>query len=604
MPESIEEKKKMALRLFEQGDYSGSYSLCRDLIPGSPDPALSILCATNLFHMGRLEEAEAYFRDLIHSLPGSSHVHSYLGRILEQKGDEGALLEFARAISLDPGNLEALRSYGSYALAAGDPAKAVRVARYLVAKSGRADDTRFLIRALRLAGMPEDALAEWIRATSYGLSVDEEYIEVLYACGKYAEMAVAARELWERTSDPAVARRYLAALAHSDPGTAAGEYERILAATGDPGIRLDYVRLYRDHGEYSRALGELGLILASPEVEPVHLLEECELLAGTGRKEEAESHYRRLIEKELDTLGDLEFLRVLLNSYRGFLRTHYPVKEAGDLLVSRLGSHAEVTCLLAMASFYEDIGDHAEARSWYYRAYRSDFLAGGPEYARFCEHHGDVRECEKVMLYILNSIRKNSDLIRVAGMVMEDTRALYRMPRLMERLKERLLERSGSLSSRGLEYLSLALLVSASNSLDAGDHPACKRSCLEGLDYIPPGASSIHPEDFLAILKECKARSLCDLPALLPSSAHEEPAGEPGEATLRALDLDDQERKLLDFLKTHHQASEMDLRLLLGTRRVVGIVNRIIQKASQQGLVVIEKRGVGKDGEIYAYRRT
>jgi len=48
----------------------------------------------------------------------------------------------------------------------------------------------------------------------------------------------------------------------------------------------------------------------------------------------------------------------------------------------------------------------------------------------------------------------------------------------------------------------------------------------------------------------------------------------------------------------------MELRVLLGSRRVSGMVNRILQKASSKGLVLIEKRGVGKDGEIYAYRNT
>jgi len=107
------------------------------------------------------------------------------------------------------------------------------------------------------------------------------------------------------------------------------------------------------------------------------------------------------------------------------------------------------------------------------------------------------------------------------------------------------------------------------------------------------------------LLEECKARSLCDVPALVTAALpREESAKIRDDDPLRALDLDDQEKKIMDFLKTHHQASEMDLRLLLGTRRVVGIVNRIIQKASRQGLMVIDKKGVGKDGEIYAYRRT
>ena len=48
----------------------------------------------------------------------------------------------------------------------------------------------------------------------------------------------------------------------------------------------------------------------------------------------------------------------------------------------------------------------------------------------------------------------------------------------------------------------------------------------------------------------------------------------------------------------------MDLRKLLGTRRVVGIVNRLVQKAAGQGMALIEKKGVGEDGEVYEYTGT
>jgi len=602
-PQPADEKKRLAFQLFEQGDFPGSYSLCRDLVPGSADPSVAILCATNLFQMGRLDEAEAYFRDLANSLPGSSHVHSYLGRILERKGDDRALSEFARAVALDPGNLEALRSYASYLLHTGDPGKAVPVLRHLAARSGRADDSLLLVRALRLNGMPREALEVRKGPACRGLPVDTEYIEVLAACEEYAEVATAAHTAYERTGEVAYARSYLSALARSTPAAAGEEYQRVLAERDDPGIRFDYVRMLRGRGDLAPALIELGPLLSRSGVDPLFLLEECEILADLKETEDARVHFTRLIDRELEGLGDPEFLSLLLARYRAFLRTHYPVREAESLLLLKLASQPHVVCLLSMASFYEDIGDHTEARSWYYRAYRSDFLAGGPEYARFCEREGDVRECEKVMLYIINSIRKTDDLVRVAGMVMEDTRALYRMPRLMERLRERLEEKAQGLSSRGLELLALTLLVSASHSLEAKDFSRCKRSCLEGLDYIPPGSASIRAEDFLVLIEECKRRSLCDLPVLAYAPAPRDEKGPSEKEAELCLDLDENERKILDFLRTHHQASEMELRTILGTRRAGGMVNRIMQKATSAGIVVIEKRGVGKDGEIYAYKR-
>jgi len=602
--ESAEEKKRLAFKLFEQGDFLGSYSLCRDLIPGSADPSVAILCATNLFQMGRLDEAEAYFWDLANSLSGSSHVHSYLGRILERKGDDRALSEFARAVALDPENLEALRSYASYLLGTGDPGKALPVLRHLVARSGRADDSLLLAKALRLNGMPREALEVRKGPECRGLPVDGEFIELLAAAGEYSEMAAAALAAYEKTGDLAYARSSLSALARSNPGAAAEEYKKVLAERDDPGIRFDYVQMLRRRGELASALLELGPLLSRSEVDPLFLLEECDILAGLKDKEDAHLHFTRLIDRELESLGDPSFLARLLARYQAFLRTHYPIREAESRLLLKLASQPHVVCLLSMASFYEDIGDHTEARSWYYRAYRSDFLSGGPEYARFCEKDGDVRECEKVMLYVINSIRKTDDLVRVAGMVMEDTRALYRMPRLVERLRERLEEKAQGLSSRGLELLALTLLVSASHSLEAGDTSRCKRSCLEGLDYIPPASRSIRAEDFLTLIEECKCRSLCDLPVLAYAPAlQDEKGSSAGQAEL-SLDLDENEKKIVEFLRAHHQASEMDLRSLLGTRRAGGMVNRIIQKATSAGIAVIEKRGVGKDGEIYAYKRS
>ena len=70
------------------------------------------------------------------------------------------------------------------------------------------------------------------------------------------------------------------------------------------------------------------------------------------------------------------------------------------------------------------------------------------------------------------------------------------------------------------------------------------------------------------------------------------------------LGLSEQEQKIVEFLRSHRKASEMDLRKLLGTRRVVGMVNQLIQKAALQGLSLIDKKGVGEDGEVYEYTGT
>ena len=70
------------------------------------------------------------------------------------------------------------------------------------------------------------------------------------------------------------------------------------------------------------------------------------------------------------------------------------------------------------------------------------------------------------------------------------------------------------------------------------------------------------------------------------------------------LALTEQELKIVEFIRSHRKASEMDLRKVLGTRRVVGIVNRLISKATAQGIMLIEKKGVSEDGEVYEYSGT
>jgi predicted nucleotidyltransferase len=78
----------------------------------------------------------------------------------------------------------------------------------------------------------------------------------------------------------------------------------------------------------------------------------------------------------------------------------------------------------------------------------------------------------------------------------------------------------------------------------------------------------------------------------------------PSQIITEQLGLSEQEMKIVAFLRSHRTASEMDLRKMLGTRRVVGVVNQLIQKASSRGMTLISKKGVGEDGEVYEYTGT
>src|SRR5512147_1925815 len=127
-----EDAKREAFRLFEEGDYQESLRICTGLPAAVRDPAVEILVATNLYYTGKSADAEVCFRDLLQKMPDSSYVHSYLGRILEARGDEGAITEYATAVRLDPTNQDALRSYAEYLVLQRDYRGALPVLRRLV----------------------------------------------------------------------------------------------------------------------------------------------------------------------------------------------------------------------------------------------------------------------------------------------------------------------------------------------------------------------------------------------------------------------------------------------------------------------------------------
>ena len=76
------------------------------------------------------------------------------------------------------------------------------------------------------------------------------------------------------------------------------------------------------------------------------------------------------------------------------------------------------------------------------------------------------------------------------------------------------------------------------------------------------------------------------------------------EPSARLTGLDSGEEKVLEFMKLHRRATEADLRKLLGTRRVTGIMNKLIAKSVAQGVRLVAKRGSGEQGEIYEYTGT
>ncbi|MDD1686550.1 hypothetical protein [Methanoregula sp.] len=601
IPMTAEEQKKEAFRLFEDGRYQESLLVCNQLLEAGRDPALEVLAATNLYYTGRHEDAEVFFRDLAVRMPDSSYVHSYLAKVLEARGDERAIAEFAMAVHLDPTNQDAVRGYAEYLLARKDYRGALPLLRRLARLAAKPDDVRDLMRALIGIGAADEALAAHSRYSG-GTGISQEYIDALLMTGQYPSAASAALSLWHETKDPAVLRKHLAALSGYDlPGSLEAYASRVNDCP-DGAILFDYVRILQSSGRTGEALEVAGKLLARCPGNPRYRLMECDLLAARGDPAGALARCERLVQDELATKNDMETLGLAIGRYRQGISRNLPAGEAERRFLALVSGDLNVVSLLETARFYEDSGNLAEARSWYYRAYRADFLAGGPDYALFLTKTGEDRECEKVMLYILANVRKGADLVRVASIIVQEDSRMRTMKRLTTQLIKKLEERRDSLSTEGLELLAIAFFLGASHALEENDYAGCKYFCLSGIDVIPAHTQAIRAEDFLAILQNCKEQSLADRPVMHDRPAPERHGAEsPAQAIIDQMGLDGQEEKIVSFLRSHRTASEMELRKLLGTRRVTGIVNRLVQKAASQGIALIGKKGMGEDGEVYEY---
>jgi tetratricopeptide (TPR) repeat protein len=596
-----ENLKKEAFRLFEEGRYQESLAICTGLKAADRDAAVEVLVASNLYYTGNPGDAEVCFRDLLQKMPDSSYVHSYLGKILEGRGDEGAITEYAAAVHLDPTNQDALRSYAEYLLSQRDYRGALPVLRRLVMLAKKPGDVQNLMRVFIEIGDAEEALA--LQTASGGESDrTHEYIDALAGTGNFRHAAESACRMYQETKDPAVLRKYLDYLSRHDLPSSLAAYATHAHNGPDGDILFDYVLLLKSTGDYTRALDETEILLSHSQ-DPMYRLLQADLLAALGRHDPALASYERLVRDELGSKNDLETLGLVIGKYRRYLMTRLPAAAATGRFLSLVSRDINVASLLETARLYEDLNNETEARAWYYRAYRTDYLAGGPAYARFLSARGDDRECEKVMLYILSNVKKGDDLVHVASVILDELGGMFRLKRLMDMLVKRLEERRTTLDSRGLELLAMAFFITASNALEETDYPDCKYYCLCGMDVMPAHTTVIQPEDFLRLIRTCKERSVADRPIMNAPRAHGRPAA-PAPSVADELSLSEQEQKIVLFLRSHRKATEMELRTLLSTRRVVGIVNRLVQKAARKGIHLIEKKGVGENGEIYEYTGT
>ena len=304
-----EESVRKAFSLFEEGKYRESLAIC--LASGQPagDTQIAILTARNLYYLGRIEEAEAHVRDLLCRMPESSYLHSFLGKILEGKDEDAAVAEYVQAVTLDPGNQEALRSYAACLVAQRDFRKAVPVQKKLAALSGREEDYRLLVQSLIAAGQAKEALSVY-RSSIRRKDADRDHIGALMAAGIYPDAAKEALAAYQATGSVDFARTYLQAHARNNPEAALQEYKEFFSVHRDTGIGYDYATLLLSMGKAAESLGVCRDLLDSETAgsHPRIRLLLCRVNAMVGEREKALGCFEHLIREALANLDDPGFL--------------------------------------------------------------------------------------------------------------------------------------------------------------------------------------------------------------------------------------------------------------------------------------------------------
>lgn len=595
-----------ALELFNAGKYDEVISFSS----GTADPALMLLSARSYAACGKYDIAESLLRSLVRIMPGSSYVHSYLGDVLLACGKEEAESAYARAISLDAENIPAVRQYADLVISRGDLRGAIPALRTLVRHSGAEEDVRKLMRTLTNVGEAEEAAA--IHRRNFGEDTcSVEYIEALMAVGEYQKALNLALRGWTETKDTAYLRLDLEALSAIDKDAAEKAYrsaldsfeEADIADDNVSAIRFSFVLLEKYRENYDAAEFELSQLLG-PDADAVYYLLSAEIAAKKEDGERASAIYRSLIESLMAKDTDWETAELVIDRYTAFLSAVRSKEEVAGVISVVLSVYPQAVCLAKIGEAYENAGASLQAKDWFYRAYRADYLRGGLAYAGYLKRSGACREADTVIRYIVTNAASVSDLEYAADVILNGDSALYQLEKSRGLVQKSLAGVSERLTSKGREMLAAVYLYSAVDALECGNYEDCKWFCLSGIDVLPCYPETISIQDFSDILARVKGRAISERPILMEKAA--EASGETedipqsGEEEILP-NLDEREKKLLAFLREHREATEMDLRSVLDTRRVAGIVNGLLAKTAEFGVTLIEKRGVGERGEVYGY---
>ncbi len=594
-----EEQERQASSLFQEGRYLESYYICNELLGIRGCPTLEVLAGANLLYLGRYDEALSYFRDLAVRQPDSSQVRLYLGKILEKQGSEEAIAEYASAVVSDPFNQEAIRAYTLYLERIGDYRGVIALSRKLTPEQMRDEDILRLSNAYLLTGDTEMAVSlyERVRVTPDDIL---QYLKTLIAADRMVNAINEGLHAYERTHNPEYIQIVCSALFPVDT-------ERALRLLKEYSALHPVSGIFRLCCNFSMSLGmpekarksAEKLIAISEDTDDIIIY--SEILVQVHEIKKAEEILRKRVLTEINQQKEGSSGVRILEHYIRLLWSLYLPDETLEKLDEIIKPATNLTCALTLANLYQEKKMQNEAKDWYYKAYRADTLEGGLCYAMYLVHTVNRREGEKILIHILQKVKRTGELVKIAKVCRDIGESLSGMDRLISLLIEKFEEKKNLLTTEGRELIAFIYSTAAQNAMGLRNFPLAKRFSLLALDSLPFDVKEPSAPDLLALILSAKEESAIDSLVIYDQVRKGAKGRDIVPLIREILLLEPIEREAVMFLRAHRSASELDLRKRLGTRRVAGIINRIIEKASGQNLRLIEKKGMGIHGEVYEY---